>query len=129
MLVFNELDSALELGITGLDRILACKSNFVIPYSQISNVAARPEAAALWFPAGFRVGTHFPGLIKKGSWFKSDSSDFFFVTNPEMSFEIDLIPNNQVGYRRLILQVPTGMNILIFTPAYHLHLFSDINFR
>ncbi len=109
MLVFKELDSALELGITGIDRLLACKSSLVIPYSQISNVSARPEAAAFWFPTGFRVGTHLPGFIKKGSWFKFDSTDFFFVTNPKMSFEIDLLPNNQVGYHKLILQVPSGL--------------------
>jgi hypothetical protein len=116
MLVFNEGDSALELGITGIDILLACKSSLVIPYSQISNVSAKPEAAAFLFPVGFRVGTHLPGFIKKGSWFRFDSADFFFVTKPELSLEIDLIPNNQVGYRRLVLQVPKG---IIIAPFLH----------
>jgi hypothetical protein len=113
MLALNEGDSALELRITGLDRILACKSSIVIPYSQISNVLARPEAAAFWFPTGVRFGTHLPGVVKKGSWFKFDSTDFFFVTNPDLTFEIELMPNNTVGYRKLILQVPTGLRALL----------------
>jgi hypothetical protein len=77
MLALNEGDSALALRITGLDRKLACKSGIAIPYSQISNVLARPEAAAFWFPTGVRFGTRLPGVVKKGSWFTFDSPDFF----------------------------------------------------
>ena len=109
MLALTEGDAALELRLTGLDMILACKSGIKIPYSQITGVTARPENAQHWFPRGFRVGTHLPGLIKKGSWYSTDgTSEFYFVSNPQMAIGIDVQPNYDVMYKKLTLEVPKG---------------------
>jgi hypothetical protein len=109
MIAITEGDSALDLKISGLDMILACKSSVKIPYSQIRAVIARPDNAKQWFPRGFRVGTHLPGFVKKGSWYSTDgSSEFFFVSNNQMTIGIDVEPNEDIAYCKVTVEVPKG---------------------
>ena len=109
MLQLIEKESLLEIQLTGLDMILACKSKISVPYSQINNVTAKPEESKCWFPNGVRFGTHIPGFIKKGSWYSMDgSSTFFFVSRHESTVGIEITPNQDISYRKLIIEVPRG---------------------
>lgn len=93
----------LEIELRGLHKLWALKSRLQVPLAAV--VGARrlpPDAARSWWK-GWRVpGTHLPGLLVAGTYYKGGEKHFWDVTHGDRSIEIEL---DGAGYDRLYLEV------------------------
>ena len=95
-------DDHLVVSITGIDRILALKSELRIPLSHIRSVSARPEVARSWFHGLRIVGTSLPGVVRAGTFYTGDGKAFFDIHDPDRTIELDL---DHESYKQAIVQV------------------------
>ena len=91
----------LHLRMTGLDRILALKSELTIPLAHIRAVTPRPHDAHGWFH-GLRFGTNIPGVVIAGTFLTGDGLVFYDVHDPDKTIALDIA--HEI-YRRVIVQV------------------------
>lgn len=96
-------DDTLEVEIRGLHKVWALKSRLRVPLAAIAGVRrAPPDATSGWWK-GWRVpGTHLPGVIVAGTYYKDGEKHFWDVRNPERAVEIDLVGSE---WDRLYLEV------------------------
>ena len=92
----------LTLELEGWDRLWAFKSRLEIPQANIRGVRADPEVArGLW--KGIRApGTHVPGVIIAGTYYKKGQRVFWDVKDPQKAIVIDLADER---YNQLIVEV------------------------
>jgi hypothetical protein len=88
--------------VLGLHKLLALKSRIVVPIAQIRDVRADP-AVKLGWRVGWRIpGTHIPGVIVAGTYYKRGKRTFWDVAHTERAIVVDLTHHR---YDRLIVEV------------------------
>lgn len=96
-------DGHLEVEVLGLHKLWALRSRLQVPLSSV--VGARrlaPDATAGWWK-GWRVpGTHLPGVIVAGTYYKDGEKHFWDVRDGARAIEIELAG---AGFRRLYVEV------------------------
>lgn len=92
----------LVVRLRGFSRVLALKSGFRIPLASITGLGLDPQAAR-GFWKGIRFpGTHVPGFLVAGTFFREGRKNFWSVRRGRTAVVIDL---ENAPYRRLILEV------------------------
>ena len=94
-------DSAV-FDIQGLHKLWAFKSRLKIPLAHIKNVRADPSiVTGLW--KGFRMpGTHLPGILIAGTFYKGGKRYFWDVRNKLKAIVVELAGES---YQELIIEV------------------------
>ena len=83
------------------EKILGVHWSFKIPLSDIIDVhTQRPKICH--FKEIRAPGTHFPGLIKAGTYFTKRGREFWYITRKNTFLTIEL---NQGFYKRIILSI------------------------
>jgi hypothetical protein len=88
--------------VQGLHKLWAFKSRLKVPRAHIRNVRADPDVATgLW--KGFRMpGTHLPGILAAGTFFKGGKRFFWDVRNKQNTIVVEL---DDDPYYQLIIEV------------------------
>jgi hypothetical protein len=88
--------------VQGLHKLWAFKSRLKIPQAHIKNVRADPDVATgLW--KGFRMpGTHLPGILVAGTFFKGGKRFFWDVRKKQNTIVVEL---DDEPYHQLIIEV------------------------
>jgi hypothetical protein len=98
---------AVVFEVQGLHKLWAFKSRLEVPRVHIKNVRADPDAAR-GFWKGFRMpGTHLPGILVAGTFFKGGKRFFWDVRNKQNTIVVELEGD---PYDQLIIEVedPAG---------------------
>ena len=92
----------LVVEIRGWSRLWAFKRHLRVPLSQIRAVRWDPTVAKGWWK-GWRVpGTHIPGVITAGTFYRRGGRDFWDVRGGSKAVTIEL---ERGKYRRLVVEV------------------------
>lgn len=93
--------------VEGLNKLWALKSRLEIPLANIRSVRVDPEAARGWWKGIRAPGTHVPGVIAAGTFYRSGKRIFWGVRDPDQTIVVDL---EDEDYDALIVQVddPAG---------------------
>ena len=92
-----------QVDIRGLHKLLAFKGHLELPTSAVKSARRldTKQAWRLW--KGFRVpGTHLPGVIAAGTFYKDGERHFWDVRNAGRAIEIEL---EGQPYQRLFVEV------------------------
>lgn len=96
-------DGRLEIEVRGLHKLWALRSRLDVPLASV--VGARrlaPDAVRRGWK-GWRVpGTHLPGVIVAGTYYKGGEKHFWDVRDASRAIEIEL---SGTGFRRLHVEV------------------------
>jgi hypothetical protein len=92
----------LTIGITGLDRVLAFRSELRIPLAHIRGVEVRPPEALSWFHGLRMPGINLPGVVTAGTFYTGDGRVFYDMHDPHQTIALEL---DHESYRRVIVQV------------------------
>ncbi len=95
-------DDRVTLDVRGLHQLWALKRKLELPRAAIVGARRIPsEAMRLW--KGWRVpGTHVPGVIVAGTYYKDGERHFWDVRHPERAIEIEL---QGTKYNRVYVEV------------------------
>ena len=109
---------ALEVQVTGWDKVWALKSHLTIPLAHVvSAELAGDEARRVWH--GLRMpGTNIPGVITAGTFYKDGSRVFWDVHDADRAVAIHLRDDQ---HTELIVEVddPAATISLINSQAHH----------
>lgn len=98
-------DERLIVHIPGFDKILAVRSVLDIPLEHVEGARVDPEVKKRWKNLWDGVrwpGTHFPGIIKAGTFFQRGKRVFYDVHDPDRAITIELIRER---YHRIVVEV------------------------
>lgn len=100
MVDFSVRDGVLEVRVLGPGKLWALKSRIRVPVACIRGVRHDPEAARkLW--KGWRLpGTHIPGLITAGTYYRSGQKEFWDVRRTGRVWQ-GSSPDRETGRRTL----------------------------
>ena len=102
MVILNIVDDKLILEVQGLHQLWALKRGMEIPLAHIDRVYAEPSTTLGWWQ-GLRIpGTHIPGYMVAGTYYKGGKRLFWDVRNPKNTIIIDLVNE---WYDQLIVEV------------------------
>jgi hypothetical protein len=93
---------ALIVHVRGMDRLWALKSRLEIPLAHVVSAEVCPEVALGWRMSIRAPGTHMPGVITAGTFYKEGERVFWDVHDPESTVVIHLKDDQ---YARLIIEV------------------------
>lgn len=103
MVELHVRDGAIDVDVRGLHKLFALKSRLRIPLAAIT-VVRRPSQLALrnlW--KGWRApGTHVPGYLVAGTYYKGGERHFWDVRRGERAIEIGL---SGADYDRMFVEV------------------------
>lgn len=89
--------------VLGLHKLWAFKSRLEVPLAHILDVRlADPNVARAWWKGLRLPGTHLPGFLTAGTFYKDGKRIFWDVGNPQSAIVVDLIDEN---YHQLIIEV------------------------
>ena len=93
----------MQVDVRGLHKLLAFKGSFELPAAAVKS-ARRMDPTEVWkLWKGFRVpGTHWPGVIAAGTFYKNGERHFWDVRNAGRAIEIEL---SGARYDRLYVEV------------------------
>lgn len=95
-------DGNLVFEVEGWDKLWSLRSRLTIPIPHVVRVYADPEIAKNWW-LGVRVGgTHVPGVIAAGTFYRQHNWVFWDVHHPEKAVVVELRDEH---YARLIVEV------------------------
>ena len=92
----------MRIRITGLDRVLAFKSELAIPLEHVRGVSARPEEARRWFHGLKLPGSNLPGVVTAGTFLTSGGLVFYDMHHADRTIALDL---EDETYRRVIVEL------------------------
>ena len=96
-------DEHVTIEVRGLHQFWAFKRKIHVPRSAVRSVRKLPGDALKGMWKGWRVpGTHLPGVIVAGTYFKDGERHFWDVRHPESAIEIEL---DGQRYNRLFVEV------------------------
>ena len=99
----NVDQNMLHIRLNWLEAIFAFRREFCIPLRHVAALEAAPDALSGWWK-GVRVpGTHVPGLIVAGTYYRDDQQSFWYVRREDEAVSITLTEAEE--YDRLILGV------------------------
>ena len=94
--------TSLIVHVTGWDQIWALKSQVEIPLDHVVNVELDTDEARKWW-LGWRLpGTHVPGVITAGTFYRHGERVFWDVHNPDKAIAIHLAHDQ---YAKLVVEV------------------------
>lgn len=95
-------ETSLIIHVLGWSKIWALRRRLEIPLAHVVDVQIAGEAALdRW--KGWRIGgTHLPGVITAGNYYKNGEWSFWDVRNPKRAIVIHLVNER---YARLIVEV------------------------
>jgi len=97
-------DDRLTIEVRGWHQFWAFKRKLHVPRSAVRAVRRLPHDALRGMWKGWRVpGTHLPGVIVAGTYFKDGERHFWDVRHPDSAIEIEL---DGQTYDRLFVEVP-----------------------
>jgi hypothetical protein len=102
MVTIDILDNTLVLEVQGWHKLWALKRRLDIPLAHIDRVYAEPSTTLGWWKGIRAPGTHIPGLIVAGTFYKAGKRIFWDVRNPKNTIVIDLKGGH---YNQLIVEV------------------------
>jgi hypothetical protein len=89
--------------VRGLHKLWAFKRSIEVPREAVRAVRRVPPDATHGFWKGWRIpGTHLPGVIVAGTYYKDGERHFWDVSNAERALEIEL---EGTRYDRLFVEV------------------------
>lgn len=96
-------DDVLAIEVQGLHKVWALKSRLEVPLAAVSAARRLPADAVEGWWKGWRVpGTHLPGVIVAGTYYKDGEKHFWDVRHPERGIEIEL---SGAGWSRIFVEV------------------------
>jgi hypothetical protein len=100
MVEIKTADGIVQVDIRGLHKLFAFKGRLELPASAVRRLDAK-QAWHLW--KGLRApGTHLPGVIAAGTFYKDGERHFWDVRNAGRAIEIELEGQR---YQRLFVEV------------------------
>jgi hypothetical protein len=93
---------ALVVHVQGMDRLWALKSRLEIPLTHVVDAEVDPKIAQGWRKGIRASGTHVPGVITAGTFYREDERVFWDVHDPERAVMIQL---REERYARLVIEV------------------------
>ena len=90
------------LEVRGWSKLWALKSRLEIPLANVRGVRADPQAARGWWKGIRAPGTHIPGVIAAGTFYRDGKRVFWDVRDPERTIVIELADDD---YDELIVEV------------------------
>ena len=93
---------ALVVHVQGMDQLWALKSRLEIPLAHVVDAECDPEIAREWHKGIRAGGTHVPGVITAGTFYRDGERVFWDVHDPERAVMIQL---RDERYARLVIQV------------------------
>ena len=91
---------AVEVELSGWDRIFALKSRLAVPRDRITAVSVVHRSEVGWPPALRAPGTFVPGAIKHGSYGMGAKREFWALFRQERVLVMEV---DQWGYARVVL--------------------------
>lgn len=105
-------DGSVDIEVRGLHKLWALKRRLRVPVSSIKNVRRVPPRSLSLLWKGWRApGTHVPGVITAGTFYKRGERHFWDVRDPRRAIEIEL---HDAEYDRIFVEVDD--------PEYAVHL-------
>ena len=96
-------NSTAVFAVRGLHKLWAFKSRLEVPLAHVFDVrAADPNVVRAWWKGLRLPGTHVPGLLTAGTFYKNGKRTFWDVGNPERAIVVELTGEN---YHELIIEV------------------------
>jgi hypothetical protein len=98
-------ENSLIIHVTGVDKILAFKSQLEVPLSHVISAEIDPGVAQefeSWFVGLKAPGTGIPGVIRAGTWYTNEGKVFWDVHDPRHTVTIKLTHET---YSRLLIDV------------------------
>jgi len=92
----------LRLKVKGLDRLWAMRSRLDVPLASVRAVRFDPAVARGLWKGVSAPGTHIPGVIVAGTFYKDDKRIFWDVHDPGRTVVIDLVGQR---YDQIIVEV------------------------
>lgn len=115
MVNIRKEDDKFHFEIQGMHKLWAFKSTVEVPVSHVKK-AYKCGPDDIGFINGFRFpGTHVPGLITAGTYYRKDGKVFCDVVNKEKAIVVEL---DHESYEKLIVEVENpDESIAILTEA------------
>ena len=88
--------------VLGSHRFWALKNQVTVRLENIRSVRHDPTITLGWWEGWRLPGTHIPGVILAGTFYRDGQKRFWDVTDPRKSITVDLVNEN---YDRLIVDV------------------------
>ena len=95
-------EDTLVVHVTGADRILALRSQLVVPLEHVVGAARDEEEAKGWYHGVRAPGTNIPGVIAAGTFHQHGDRVFWDVHHPEKAIAISL---RDERYAKLVVEV------------------------
>lgn len=96
-------EGTLDIQLVGLHRVWALRSRVSVPLSAITDVRRPPDEVLRSVWKGWRApGTHFPGLLVAGTYYRRGERHFWDVRRSKRAIEIDL---TGAEYDRIYVEV------------------------
>jgi hypothetical protein len=92
----------LVVHITGVDRLLAFKSQLEIPLTHVTGAHANPQIAKTWWKGWKAPGANIPGVVTAGTFYRDGKRMFWDVHDPEKTIVIHLADDQ---YDALVVEV------------------------
>lgn len=104
-------EDRLVVDVLGSHKVWALRSRIQVPLTRVRGARRATDAAKGWWK-GVRVGTHLPGQIASGHFYRRSGWEFWDVRRGGQAIEIEL---DGARYRRLVVDVedPDGALTLI----------------
>ena len=94
---------SVRVDVRGLHKLLAFKGGFELPAAAVKSARRMDEKEVWSMWKGFRVpGTHLPGVIAAGTFYKNGEKHFWDVRNAARAIEIEL---SGARYDKLYVEV------------------------
>ena len=88
--------------VEGWDKLWSLRSRLEIPIEHVIGVHADPTIAQSWWKGLHLAGTHIPGVIAAGTFYRHGNWVFWDVHDPEKAVVIEL---RDERYSKLIVEV------------------------
>ena len=95
-------EDTLIVHVRGMDRLWALRSRLEIPLSHVVGAHADPQEAQWWWRGIRSGGTHIPGVITAGTFYREGERVFWDVHDPEKTVVIRL---QDERYARVVIEV------------------------
>ena len=94
---------SVRVDVRGLHKLLAFKGGFELPAAAVKSARRMDEKEVWSMWKGFRVpGTHLPGVIAAGTFYKNGEKSFWDVRNAARAIEVEL---SGARYDKLYVEV------------------------
>jgi hypothetical protein len=95
-------DDVVLFEVLGMHRLWALKGHVKVRRENIRSVRHDPTVTLGWWEGWRMPGTHIPGLIVAGTYYRDGQKRFWDVTDPRKTIVVDLVNEE---YDRLIIDV------------------------